>query len=1033
VTTGGSFTLRTFVQDTGTNPADVEITGLRYSEPNTNGPLYFTNAAGSYAINNATTGSAANFHEGINTNGVVSGQSLTTPAAPVVTQAGTPGSTSYWYKWVAAILLGGGNANETPPSTATQTTTGNATLNGTNYNVVAGSPVPGATSYLLLKSTDGTTYHLLASGLAKPSYNDQGASTSAYTAATVNPTPVGTFGGINFPGIGTNHGGGIGFGSSPAVYSDNGNRLKIVAHNNNIIMVPGGEGVGTGQITTATTGTTFTAAVVHARTTQTLNANGAVTINANLGDIAAITLNANATSSSISNGQTGQVLTVEWIQGTGNNTYVWPAACKFAGATPLPSTVAGSVDSVTFEYNGTVWVETSRAVASTSAPQAINVKTYGAACAIGTDDHVAVQAAIDAAVVSNLPVLIPAPTTVGNNGNGCALIVHPGTRLVGAGIGGNVFSDTDPTLPPRGGFLQLAAGANCDVIQSDYFNALETGTTLNGAQATNTGTLTVNGTPAPLASGSTNWFPTSGTLAVAGLTLAYTGVTITTGQVTAFTGITGGNSTVQGSGTVVMLAQDAHEVPSRLTIEDLVVDGNLAANASGRGLAIYAMDYMVRGLVVQRCAGDGWFSDADHTAGYDHEADISHFRATDNGGNGINWQGTHDSIFVNGFAARNGLSGIVEGSFAGALNFTNVHNWGNSAYNWDMQSQHASHVNCQSDGAVAVSGALAGAGIRLGASYVQWKGGQIYGSGVAGEALVQVGNGAGSALTVQGCDFDCDWFGIGLGAVPLLYADDGFLTARTNKFRGSFLASTNTRFVAYAGPLISGAQSGTSGTLTFATGSLARLPASGSIYVAASGTLMSIAYTGKTSSPDTLTGCTGGSAVTIPNGTRAFYTSAISVATGFETWLFDPSDGANVGLFQIGSLGDGNLSTVFDGRNVISYSGAVIIKQPQTQSLTLAANGAVTIDASKSQAFRLALQANATSMTINNPTTNQVLTIKAIQDGTGGRTYAYPANCRFVGGSAPSDTTLNHETSVTFRYNGSLWIEECRSVSVPVT
>jgi hypothetical protein len=363
VTTGSSFTLRTFVQDTGTNPADVEITGLRYSEPNTNGPLYFTNAAGSYAINNATTGSAANFHEGINTNGIVSGQSLTTPAAPTVTQAGTPGSTSYWYKWVATILLGGGNSNETPPSTATQTTTGNATLDGTNYNVVAGSPVPGATSYLLLKSTDGTTYHLLASGLAKPSYNDQGASTSAYTAATVNPTPVGVFGGVGLPGIGTNHSNGLGFGSFPTIYSDNGNRIKIVAKNNNIILQPGGEGIGTGQVTTGTTGTVFTASTVRARSAQTLSANGAVTINCNLGDIQVVTLNANATSSVFSNAQAGQVLTVEWIQGTGSNTYVWPASCKFAGGTaPTASTTVGFLDSVTFEFNGASWIERCRSI-----------------------------------------------------------------------------------------------------------------------------------------------------------------------------------------------------------------------------------------------------------------------------------------------------------------------------------------------------------------------------------------------------------------------------------------------------------------------------------------------------------------------------------------------------------------------------------------------------------------------------------------------------------------------------------------------
>jgi prepilin-type N-terminal cleavage/methylation domain-containing protein len=62
-------------------------------------------------------------------------------------------------------------------------------------------------------------------------------------------------------------------------------------------------------------------------------------------------------------------------------------------------------------------------------------------------------------------------------------------------------------------------------------------TTLSGAQATNTGTLTVVSTSA---------FPSSGTLTVNGLSLAYTGKTATT-----FTGVTGGNSTVQADGTAV--------------------------------------------------------------------------------------------------------------------------------------------------------------------------------------------------------------------------------------------------------------------------------------------------------------------------------------------------------------------------------------------------------------------------------------------------------------------------------------------------
>ncbi len=99
--------------------------------------------------------------------------------------------------------------------------------------------------------------------------------------------------------------------------------------------------------------------------TQTLSSNGAVTINALNSRGVAVTLAANATSSSITNGAAGQVLTIEWIQdATGARSYVWPSNCKFAGgAAPTASTTATYRDSVTFRFDGTSWFETGRAAA----------------------------------------------------------------------------------------------------------------------------------------------------------------------------------------------------------------------------------------------------------------------------------------------------------------------------------------------------------------------------------------------------------------------------------------------------------------------------------------------------------------------------------------------------------------------------------------------------------------------------------------------------------------------------------------------
>ena len=97
---------------------------------------------------------------------------------------------------------------------------------------------------------------------------------------------------------------------------------------------------------------------------------------------------------------------------------------------------------------------------------------------------------------------------------------------------------------------------------------------------------------------------------------------------------------------------------------------------------------------------------------------------------------------------------------------------------------------------------------------------------------------------------------------------------------------------------------------------------------------------------------------------------------------------------------------------------------------TLSSNGAVTINALYGDIAQVTLQANATSSSISNPTVGQILTIIWVQDATGARTYAWPTNCKFAGGTAPSDTTASKQTSTTFRYDGTNWQEISRSVAV---
>jgi len=77
---------------------------------------------------------------------------LATPAAPVITNGGTPGAVTWTYK--VSALSGTG---ETAVSAAGSTTTGAATLTAANYNIVTWAPIPGATAYKVYRTAVGTS------------------------------------------------------------------------------------------------------------------------------------------------------------------------------------------------------------------------------------------------------------------------------------------------------------------------------------------------------------------------------------------------------------------------------------------------------------------------------------------------------------------------------------------------------------------------------------------------------------------------------------------------------------------------------------------------------------------------------------------------------------------------------------------------------------------------------------------------------------------------------------------------------------
>lgn len=105
-------------------------------------------------------------------------------------------------------------------------------------------------------------------------------------------------------------------------------------------------------------------------------------------------------------------------------------------------------------------------------------------------------------------------------------------------------------------------------------------------------------------------------------------------------------------------------------------------------------------------------------------------------------------------------------------------------------------------------------------------------------------------------------------------------------------------------------------------------------------------------------------------------------------------------------------------------------------AITVPSSSSVTFDTQLGNIFVVTMTGNVTASTFgtSNIAGSPSVTVAIAQDATGGRAFAWPSNCRFAGGAAPTDTTANTMTSVTFRYDltTAKWYETARAVAVPV-
>lgn len=109
----------------------------------------------------------------------------------------------------------------------------------------------------------------------------------------------------------------------------------------------------------------------------------------------------------------------------------------------------------------------------------------------------------------------------------------------------------------------------------------------------------------------------------------------------------------------------------------------------------------------------------------------------------------------------------------------------------------------------------------------------------------------------------------------------------------------------------------------------------------------------------------------------------------------------------------------------VSFSGitsAAFTGNAQTTTSTIVSSaGAVTINCTSSNVFSLTLNEN-TTLTVINPQQGQTINLRIVQDGTGGRTLAWPAGFKWPGGTAPSISSGANEVDLfTATYIGSDW------------
>jgi len=202
-----------------------------------------------------------------------------------------------------------------------------------------------------------------------------------------------------------------------------------------------------------------------------------------------------------------------------------------------------------------------------------------------------------------------------------------------------------------------------------------------------------------------------------------------------------------------------------------------------------------------------------------------------------------------------------------------------------------------------------------------------------------------------------------------------------------------------------------------------------------------------------VTGNVSGSAGSATTATTAATANALNAANSYSVVGITATGGftGNVTGNVSGSAGSATTATTANALNAansysvvgITASGAITavgltsssgltvnsgvssLQGAATPTSVLTYGATTTVNCSLSNAFRVVMTGNITTLTINNAADGQGITIRFKQDATGGRTVAWPASFRWNGGSIPSlSTAANSIDMLTAAYDSadSTWV-----------